>query len=65
LIEYLEATMLRQSAPEEAFKKFDDVANRHIDTLRKLTKHVQEARQNMDDEGVKNLVSQYDEAVEK
>ncbi|KAJ3038123.1 Tetratricopeptide repeat protein 30A [Rhizophlyctis rosea] len=65
LFEYLDATLLRQSAPEEAYKKFDDLANKHVDVLRKLTKQVQEARQNHDEEAVKRVVNEYDDAVER
>ncbi|KAI9337052.1 hypothetical protein DFJ73DRAFT_798584 [Zopfochytrium polystomum] len=65
LQEYLEATLLKQSAPEEAYKKFDDISNKHVDLLRKLTKKVQEARQNMDEEAVKKVVNEYDDAVER
>ncbi|KAJ3193110.1 Tetratricopeptide repeat protein 30A [Irineochytrium annulatum] len=65
LYEYMEATLLRQSSAEVAYKKFDDLANKHVDTLRKLTKGVQEARQNMDEEAVKKVVNDYDDAVER
>ncbi|KAJ3082320.1 Tetratricopeptide repeat protein 30A, partial [Quaeritorhiza haematococci] len=65
LYEFIEATLLRQSSPEEAYKKFDDLANKHVDALRKLTKTVQEARQNHDEDVVKSAVHEYDEAVER
>jgi tetratricopeptide repeat protein 30 len=65
MLEYLEATLLKQSAPEEAYKKFDDLANKHVDILRRLTKQVQEARQNLDEEGVKRVVNDYDDSVER
>ncbi|OAJ42453.1 hypothetical protein BDEG_25904 [Batrachochytrium dendrobatidis JEL423] len=65
LYDFLEATLLKHTAPEEAYKKFDDLANKHIDVLRKLTKKVQEARQNHDDEVVKQIVTDYDEAVDR
>ncbi|KAJ3069482.1 Tetratricopeptide repeat protein 30A [Podochytrium sp. JEL0797] len=65
LFEFLEASLLRQSSPEEAYRKFDDLATKHVDTLRKLTKQVQEARTNMDEETVKRVVSEYDDAVER
>ncbi|KAJ3392309.1 Tetratricopeptide repeat protein 30A [Lobulomyces angularis] len=64
LQEYLDATLLRQSSPEESYRKFDDMSNKHVETLRKLTKQVQEARQNHNDELVKQSVNEYDEAVE-
>ncbi|KAJ1342444.1 hypothetical protein BSLG_002989 [Batrachochytrium salamandrivorans] len=65
LYDFLEATLLKQTSPEEAYKKFDDLANKHIDELRKLTKRVQEARQNHDNDTIKRVVNDYDEAVEK
>ncbi|KAJ3225946.1 Tetratricopeptide repeat protein 30A [Clydaea vesicula] len=61
--EYLDATLLRQSSPEESYRKFDDMSNKHVETLRKLTKQVQEARQNHNDELVKQSVNEYDEAI--
>lgn len=36
LYEYLEATILTQASPEEAFRKFDLLANKHIEMLRKV-----------------------------
>ncbi|KAI9339947.1 hypothetical protein BDR26DRAFT_861866 [Obelidium mucronatum] len=65
LFEFLEASLLRQSSPEEAYRKFDDLATKHVDILRKLTKQVQEARQNMDEDTVKRVVNDYDDAVER
>jgi tetratricopeptide repeat protein 30 len=41
LYDYLEATILTQSSPEEAYRKFDILANKHIEILRKLTKQIQ------------------------
>ena len=65
LYEYLDATIVQQSSPDEAFRRFDDIANRHTDILRKITKQVQECRQNNDNEAVKKAVNEYDEALEK
>lgn len=42
--DYLDATITQQTSPEEAFRKFDDMANDHMDELRKLTNRVQEVR---------------------
>ena len=41
LYEYLDAVIIQQSSAEEAFRRFDDIANRHTDNLRKITKQVQ------------------------
>ena len=65
LYEYLDAIIVQQSSPEEAFRRFDDIANRHTDNLRKITKLVQECRQNNDEDAVKKAVNEYDEALEK
>ena len=33
-----------QTAPEEAYRKFDELSKKHIDGLRALTKNIQDAR---------------------
>ena len=35
-----------QTAPAEAYRKFDDLSKKHIDSLRGLTKNIQDARLN-------------------
>jgi tetratricopeptide repeat protein 30 len=65
LYDYLDATMLKYSAPEEAYKKFDDLGDKYIDLLRKLTKQVQEARSNHDEGAVKRIITEYEEAVNR
>lgn len=65
LYDFLDATLMKNASPEEAYKKFDDLANMHIDILRKLTKQVQEARVNHDEDLIKKVVVEYDEAVER
>jgi tetratricopeptide repeat protein 30 len=56
---------MQQTSPEEAYRKFDEIASKHTETLRKLTKQVQEARQNHDDESVKRAVGEYEDALER
>jgi len=51
--DYLDATITQQTSPEEGFRKFDAMSNAHTEQLRKLTKQVQQARQQQDDEEVK------------
>ncbi|KAK6476150.1 tetratricopeptide repeat protein 30A [Huso huso] len=65
LYEFLDAMITCQTAPEEAFRKFDEMAAKLTEQLRKLTKQVQEARHNRDDDAVKRAVNEYDEALEK
>ena len=54
-----------QTSREEAYRKLDEMATRHTDQLRKLTKQVQEARTMRDDDTVKKAVIEYDEALER
>jgi tetratricopeptide repeat protein 30 len=56
---------MQQTSPEDAYNKFDELASRHTETLRKLTKQVQEARQSHDDEMVKKAVNDYEDVLEK
>ncbi|XP_065660092.1 intraflagellar transport protein 70A isoform X3 [Hydra vulgaris] len=65
LFDFLDAIITQQSSPEEGFRKFDEIAVHHTDTLRKLTKQVQEARQNNNEEAVKKAVNDYDECLER
>uniref|UniRef100_A0A8C2HHV9 Tetratricopeptide repeat protein 30 n=1 Tax=Cyprinus carpio TaxID=7962 RepID=A0A8C2HHV9_CYPCA len=65
LYEFLDAMITCQTAPEEAFRKFDEIAGKLIEQLRKVTKQVQEARHNRDDESLKKYVQDYDEVLER
>lgn len=64
LYDYLEATILRQTSAEEAFHKYDALANRHVQVLRHMTKRIQDARINRDNDQIKLAISEYDEALE-
>ncbi|XP_005101014.1 tetratricopeptide repeat protein 30A [Aplysia californica] len=65
MYDFLEAVITRQTSPEEAYRKLDEMATKQTETLRKLTKQVQESRQNHDEEAVKRAVNEYDEALER
>ena len=65
LYEFIDAVITKQTGPSEAFQKLDDMASRHTDTLRKLTKLVQESRDIHDENSVKRAVNEYDEAIEQ
>merc|ERR1719321_2451025 len=54
-----------QTSPEEAYRKYDDLTNKHIDQLRKLTKAIQDARISRDNEAIKQSLKLYDEALER
>ncbi|XP_051744407.1 tetratricopeptide repeat protein 30A isoform X6 [Ctenopharyngodon idella] len=61
LYEFLDAMITCQTAPEEAFRKFDEIAGKLTEQLRK----VQEARHNRDEESLKKYVQDYDEVLER
>ncbi|XP_034314145.1 intraflagellar transport protein 70A isoform X3 [Magallana gigas] len=65
MYDFLEAVITSQTSKEEAYRKLEEMAKNQTETLSKLTKQVQEARQNHDDEAVKRAVNEYDEALER
>ena len=65
LYEFLDATLMVQTAPEEAYRKFDDLSQKHIAALRALTKNIQDARLQRDQEQIRRWLKQYDEALER
>ena len=65
LYEFLDATLMVQTAPEEAYRKFDDLSRKHIDSLRALTKNIQDARLARDQDQIRKWLKQYDEALER
>lgn len=64
LYDYLEASVMVPVSPEEAYRKFDELAVRHVDRLRKLTKVIQDARQARDNDTTKTNLKLYDEELE-
>ena len=65
LYEFLDAGIMVQTSPEEAFRKYDVLTAKHIEALRKHTKAIQDARLAHDNEGVKAALKQYDDALER
>ncbi|XP_062388654.1 intraflagellar transport protein 70A [Sardina pilchardus] len=65
LYEFLDAMLTCQTAPEEAFRKLDEIAGKLTDQLRKSAKQVQDARHTRDDDGLKRALHDYDEVLEK
>jgi len=63
--EYLDALIMSQTSPDEAFRKFDALANQSIDNLRKLTKQIQDARIARDNDEIRNALKDYDDSLEQ
>ena len=65
LSNFVEALIMLDSSPDEAFRRLDLMAVKHTEQLRRLTKQVQEARNDQDEEKVKQAVTLYDEEIER
>ncbi|CAD8133084.1 unnamed protein product [Paramecium pentaurelia] len=63
--EFVDALILTASSPEESFRKFQLLANKHIDTLRRITKSIQDSRLNRDNKGIKKSLKEFDDCLEK
>ena len=63
--DFIDAIILQKASPEESLRKLDIIANGHIDTLRQLTKSIQDARLSKDNEGIKKSLKEFDDCLEK
>ncbi|KAL1493920.1 hypothetical protein ABEB36_009600 [Hypothenemus hampei] len=65
LYDYLDAVITQQTSPSDAYQKFDELASRHTEQLRKLAKQVQEHRNRGDIEIVKKAIMEYEECLDR
>ncbi|XP_068193471.1 intraflagellar transport protein 70A isoform X2 [Antennarius striatus] len=65
MYEFLDALLTCQTAPEEAFRKLDEMNGKLTEQLRKLSKQLQDARMSRDDEAQKKTLQDYDLMLEK
>jgi len=64
LYDFLEALIESQTSPEEAYRKFDILATKHIDGLRQITKQIGDARNSgSNHDVVEKYLKEYDEAL--
>ncbi|CAE7904313.1 ttc30a [Symbiodinium necroappetens] len=63
--EFLDALILGQSSPEEAYRRFDELSAKHVEMLRKGTKNIQDARRQRDQTQVKKYLAEFDDALAK
>lgn len=61
----MDAVITQQTSPSEAYQKLDELASRHTELLRKLTKQVQEHRTRNDTEKVKKTVMEYEDCLDR
>jgi tetratricopeptide repeat protein 30 len=65
LYEFLEAVITSQTSAEDAYRKFDQLAKKHVDSLRKCTKMIQDGRLARDSDAVKSALRLFDNALEE
>ncbi|XP_030263876.1 intraflagellar transport protein 70A isoform X3 [Sparus aurata] len=65
MYEFLDALLTCQTAPEEAFRKFDEMNGKLTEQLRKLAKQLQDVRLVREDEVQKKALQEYDLMQEK
>jgi tetratricopeptide repeat protein 30 len=65
LYDYLDACIMVPTSAEEAYRKFDELAVRHIAELRRLTKSIQDARLARDNDTIKTALKQFDDELER
>ncbi|MEQ2296538.1 Tetratricopeptide repeat protein 30A [Ameca splendens] len=65
MYEFLDALLTCQTAPEEAFRKFEEMNSKLTEQLRKLAKQVQDTRHIRDDEVQSKTLQDYDLMQEK
>uniref|UniRef100_A0A3B3USE0 Tetratricopeptide repeat protein 30 n=1 Tax=Poecilia latipinna TaxID=48699 RepID=A0A3B3USE0_9TELE len=65
MYEFLDALLTCQTAPEEAFRKFEEMNSKLTEQLRKLAKQVQDTRHTRDDEVQSKTLQDYDLLQEK
>merc|ERR1712232_40290 len=63
--EFLDVLILAQSSPEEAYQRFDEISAKHIESLRRGTKNIQNARRQRDQDAVKKHLTEFDEILTK
>jgi tetratricopeptide repeat protein 30 len=61
----VDAVIAQQTSPDDAYRKLDNMANKLADSLRKVTRSVQESREARDDKRTKRALLDYENTLEK
>lgn len=65
MYDFLDASLLAQTSPAEAYRRLDALTGVHVEALRRYTKAIQDSRLGGDADGVKRALKLYDEQLEK
>ncbi|KAF4657294.1 Tetratricopeptide repeat protein 30A [Perkinsus olseni] len=63
--DFFNCLILSQASPEEGFRQFDELARKHVDKLRKITKDVQEGRRSRNNAQIKKSLQDFEEALDQ
>ena len=63
--EFIDAIILQKAAPEESLRKLEIIGNGHIDSLRQLTKSIQDARLSQNNDGIRTSLKEFDDCLER
>lgn len=63
--EFIDSLIFQHASPEEAARKFESLAGRHLDTLRQITQSIKEAQAEKDNDLLQKSLKDYDEALEQ
>lgn len=63
--EYLETLIFQNASKEEAVRKFEEIGQRHLEKLKKITKCIKNAQVEKNDEELQRSLKDYDQYLEK
>lgn len=63
--EYLETLIFQNASKEEAAKKFEEIGQRHLDKLKKITKSIKDAQIDKNNSELQKSLKDYDQYLEK
>ncbi|EFJ12286.1 hypothetical protein SELMODRAFT_446703 [Selaginella moellendorffii] len=64
LYDFINCIILTKTSPEDAYQKMNELANRYSETMRRLTKQIQDSCLSRDQEGHKKALAEYEDSLE-
>ncbi|EFJ12287.1 hypothetical protein SELMODRAFT_124642 [Selaginella moellendorffii] len=64
LYDFINCIILTKTSPEDAYQKMNELANRYSETMRRLTKQIQDSCLSRDQEGHKKALAEYEDCLE-
>ncbi|EFJ12283.1 hypothetical protein SELMODRAFT_425598 [Selaginella moellendorffii] len=64
LYDFINCIILTKTSPEDTYQKMNELANRYSETMRRLTKQIQDSCLSRDQEGHKKALAEYEDSLE-